>query len=85
MYVFEIAPDRLVVIHELAPDGYPEMLDDAVMRRGQGWRLLSIDSAVVGFTGSAGNLLFNTGGGGATEVRYTLLYEKVIDAPGTSG
>ena len=80
MYVFEIAPDRLVVIHELGTQSYPEVLDDAVMRRAQGWRLLTIDSAVIGFTGSAGNLFFNTGGGGATEVRYTVLFEKVVDA-----
>ena len=47
--------------------------------------MLSVDSQVIGFTGSAGNLIFNTGGGSATEVRYTVLYERLEDGPASGG
>ena len=77
MHSIEVRPDRIVVVYDVAPEGYMEVYSDAATRRLRGWRMLSIDSQVLGFTGSAGNLLFNTGGGSATEVRYTVLYEKV--------
>lgn len=80
MHSIEVRPDRIVVVYDVAPKDYMEVYDDAATRRLSGWRMLSIDSQALGFMGSAGNLLFNTGGGSATEVRYTVLYEQ-LDAP----
>jgi len=65
VHSIEIRPDRIVVV-----------CDAAAERRLRGWRMVSSDSQVLGFTGSAGNLLFNTGGGNAIERRYTVLYEQ---------
>ena len=41
--------------------------------------MLSIDTLTTGFTGTAGNMLFDTGGGHPTRVRITILYERVGD------
>ena len=79
MQTFKIGDDRIVVIHDVGPNDYMEVLRDAANRRTEGWRMLSLDSLLTGFTGSAGNVLFNTGGGGATEVRYSVLFERAAD------
>ena len=76
-----VGPDRVVVVYDVKPDDYLDVYNDAAGMRDAGWRMQSIDSQVIRFTGTAANVLFDSGGGYATEVRYTVLYEQVDPAP----
>lgn len=73
----DVRPDRMVVVYLVDPNDYLDVYNDAAGWREAGWRMLSIDSQVIGFTGGASNVLWDSGSGYATEIRYTVLYEKV--------
>ena len=77
MHTIRVGDDRIVVDHEVHPNDRMPVWNDAAARRLEGWRMLSVDTLVTGYTGSAAQLLLDTGGGSATAVRYTVLYERV--------
>jgi len=49
---------------------------DAASRAADGWRIASWDTLTIGFSGTAGNLLFNSGGGFATDVAIAVVYTR---------
>lgn len=77
----DVRPDRMVVVYVVDPDDYLDVYNDAAGWREGGWRMLSIDSQVIGFTGGASNVLWDSGSGYATKVRYTVLFERVEPLP----
>ena len=77
----EVGTDRMVIVYLVSANGYEQVYTDAAAWREAGWRMLSIDSQVIGFTGKASNVLFDSGSGYATDIRYTILFEKVEPAP----
>ncbi len=51
--------------------------DDAAERRKDGWRLMSVASLTMRQVGTAGNVLFQTGGQYATQAALIATYQQV--------
>lgn len=48
--------------------------DDAEARAADGWLISTWDTLLSGFTGTTANVLFDSGGGYATDVAVTVIY-----------
>jgi hypothetical protein len=53
------------------------LADDAAERRKEGWRLMSVASMPLRQTGTAGNVLFQSGGQYATQAALIATYQLV--------
>lgn len=90
MEEYPAGPGQLVVVYEGPDDGAgvapgsiaAEIAADANRRASAGWRLVSSSVFPLRQTGTAGNLLFQTGGQYATQLAAIVLYGKVGFDPG---
>jgi hypothetical protein len=88
MQEYPVGDTQLIVTYrthdwdETKGGGYSDSIitfatEDAAQRARDGWRIVSWDALTSGFSGSAGNLLFNSGGGFVTDVAITVVYARV--------
>ncbi len=77
-------PDQLIVLY-LTPDTgaqvdpavmYAAVAEDAAIRAGAGWRIISTDSLSYRQMGTAGNILFQSGGQYSTQAAVSVVFER---------
>ena len=54
---------------------------DAAEREKDGWRLVSVGGIPMRETGTAGNVMFQSGGGYATQVAVVVVYAREVSIP----
>ena len=83
-YEFEAGPDQLIVVY-VAPDTgegidvaaiWKEAAEDASARAAKGWRIVSTAVTPMRQMGTAGNILFQSGGQFATQAAVAIVYAR---------
>ncbi|MFN8622320.1 MAG: hypothetical protein U0869_16430 [Chloroflexota bacterium] len=78
----DVFPDRLVMEYLLTPDEVMQVFTHVGELRAEGWRMLSLDSQTVTLTDRGDWWVWiKLRKSDATHLRYTILFERVDDAP----